>query len=38
METNTTGSIWWTVLGDWGAGGVVGGSFWSDIDLADCVR
>ena len=60
MEANTTGLIWWTVLGDWGcwrgdrwfflvgyrfgglcwviggAGGVTGGSFWSDIDLVDC--
>ncbi len=30
-------SIWWTVLGDWGAGGVTGDSYWSDIDLVDCV-
>ena len=25
-------------LGDWGAGGVAGDFFWSDIDLVDCVR
>ena len=29
-------SIWWTVLGDWGAGGVTGDLFWSAIDLVDC--
>ena len=33
-------SIWWTELGEviGGAGGVTCGSFWSDIDLVDCVR
>ena len=30
--------IWLIVLGDWGAGGVTSDSFWSDIDLVDCVR
>ena len=30
-------SIWWTVLGDWGVGGVAGDFFRSDIDLVDCV-
>ena len=35
---DTTGSIWLPVLGDGGAGGVTGDSFWSDTNLVDCVR